>query len=167
MCLKYLFLFENLHVIYYSGSKDNNIKMQFLPNIYSPSSQIWKIARQKGVIFLSNVLSTHTPMLSRKMQFCPISPLQVVVFEKFQDKSRLFFRWTFQVPTSLCYLKKCSFCPISPLQVVRLEKFHDKRGSFLDKCFEYPEPMLSWNMQFLPRISSPCIQIWKLQDKGG
>ena len=61
-------------------------------------------------------LSTHTLCHLEKCSLCPISPLQVVGFEKFQDKRDHFFKMSILVPTSLCYLEKCCFFPISTHQ---------------------------------------------------
>ena len=47
-------------------------------------------------------------------------------------------------------------------------KLQDKRGSFFqDKHFEYPQPMLSWKMQFLPHISSQSSQVWQNSNMNG
>ena len=43
------------------------------------------------------------------MQFLPISPLQVVRFEKFQDKSGLFFKMNILSTTSYVILKNAVF----------------------------------------------------------
>ena len=62
------------------------------------------------------------------MHFCPKSPLQVVKFEKLQDKRGSFFvDKHFEYPHPYVILKS-AFCAKSPLQVVRLEKFQDKGG---------------------------------------
>ena len=98
-----------------------------------------------------NVLSTHSPMLSWKMQFFPISPLQVVRFEKFQDKRRsLFWDKHFEYP-----------------QLYVILKIQDRRGSFLDECFEYPQPYVILKMQFLSHMSSPSSWIWKFLTRTG
>ena len=87
-------------------------------------------SKTEGFFFMTNVLSTHTLCYLEKCSLCPISPLQVVGFEKFQDKRDHFFKMSILVPTSLCYLEKCCFSHIySP--TFRFDKFQDRRVFFM------------------------------------
>ena len=55
------------------------LKMHFLPHISSPSSQVWKIPRQKGAIF-SRWVPTALSYLE-KCSVCSMCPLQVIGHE--------------------------------------------------------------------------------------
>ena len=60
-------------------------KMQFLPHISSPSSQIWKIQRQK-VVFLRQTFCVPTTLCyPENAVFTTYILSQVVIFGKFQD----------------------------------------------------------------------------------
>ena len=52
-----------------------------------------------------------------------------------------FYRWSFGIPTTLCYLQNWMFCPITPFQVVTIQIFIHKLGLFLpDNHFEDLQP---------------------------
>ena len=88
-------------------------EMQFLHNIYYPSSHIEKFQDCREYFFFEKkVLNTYIPLLSSKMQFFPISIPQVVRFQKFQVK-RVFLKRNVLSTTVLCYLKKCILPHIS------------------------------------------------------
>ena len=95
-----------------------------------------------GCFSRTNVQSTHTLMLSWKVQFLlHISSPGSQIWKKFQDKRWLFFfKGNFLSTHALCYLGKYSFYAISPPQIVWFEKFHDKRGLFFftSKCSSCP-----------------------------
>ena len=61
-------------------------KMQFLHHFSSPSSLIWKIPRQKGVVFWDKHFEYPQPCYLEKYNVCPASPLEIVGFNKLQDK---------------------------------------------------------------------------------
>ena len=53
----------------------------------------------------------------------------------------IFYRWSFGIPTTLCYLQNWMFCPITPFQVVTIQIFIHKLGLFLpDNHFEDLQP---------------------------
>ena len=136
--------------------------MQFLPHISSPSSQIWKHQDKRG-LFLKTRWTFYIWVPTAlcylwKCSFCPISPIQVVGHETFQDNSGSFFQDKHLNTPILCYLWKCSFYPISPLQVVRLEKFLDKSGSFFSRwMFGVPMPLCYLQKCSFCPISPVCL----------
>ena len=76
-------------------------KLQLLPYISAPCSQIWNIPRQKWVIFFkTNILSMYTPMLSLKRQLLPhISSPCSQIWKIQRQNWVLFSRLTFWVHT--------------------------------------------------------------------
>ena len=139
-------------------------KMQFLLNISSPSSWIWKSPRQKGAICLTQTFWAPTSLCYlQKCSFCPISPLQVVIFEQFQDKSGSFFfsRQTFWVSTAIYYLEKCSFAPYI-LARIHWTILRLTGGSFFshDEHFQYPQPYVKLkNAVFAPYLLSMYLDL--------
>ena len=127
-------------------------KKQFLPHI-SSHSQMWKILRQKQV-FLRWMFWVPTPLCYlEKYSFCPISSLQVVRFEKFQDTRGSFFQVKcFEYPP-YAIMKKAVFPHISSPSS-QIWKFYN-RDFFETNILSAHSPMLS----------SPSSQIWKIPDK--
>ena len=67
-----------------------------------------------------------------------------------------FYRWSFGIPTTLCYLQNWMFCPITPFQVVTFEKFIHKLGLlFPDNHFEDLQPYAIFKpVCFVPELCS-------------
>ena len=101
--------------------------------------------------------------------FCPITPFQVVRFEKLLHKQGLFFfsRWPFWILTVLCYLQNWTFCPITPFKVVRIETFLHKLGVFFFKMIILSTsiPMLSSKLNFCPITPFKVVRFEKLLHK--
>ena len=88
-------------------------KIQVLPHISSPSSWIWKLWRQNGVICLRQRFWVCTALCYvGKCRFCPISSLHVVGFENSEDKMGSFI-WGkhFEFAQPYVILKNAVFVP--------------------------------------------------------
>ena len=104
-------------------------KMQFLPHISSPSSPIWTIPRQKGVVFLEKLFVYPQPYVMLKNGvLAPYLLSKKFDLKNARQKWVIFSRLTFWVPTCLCYLGKC----ISPPQVVEYEESWQELHFFQD-----------------------------------
>ena len=67
-----------------------------------------------------------------------------------------FYRWSFWMPTTLCYLQNWMFCPITPFQVVTIEKIIHKLGLYFpDNHFEDLQPYVIFKTEcFVPELCS-------------
>ena len=148
-------------------------KMQFLPHISSPDSWIWKIPRQRGSFFQDKCFEYPNPyVILKNAVFAHISPLQVVWFEKLQDKSGLvFLRWMFWVPTALCYLQNALLPNISspssqiwkiPTRTALDSQMPPDPGSWIPRSWtldpqtqtlDSPRPWTPWHRD--PNLSNP------------
>ena len=115
--------------VLYTHSPMSSWKMQFLPHMSSPHIQIWKIPRQKRVIFWDKCFKDTHPMLSLKMQFLShISSPSSQMWKNSKTKVGCFSQ---------------------------------------DEHFEYTHPYVILKMQFLSHICSPSNWIWNILNKSG
>ena len=128
-------------------------KYNFSPYLLSKQSDL-KNSKTKGVFFMTNVLSTHTLCYLEKCSLCPISPLQVVGFEKFQDKRDHFFKMSILVPTSLCYLEKYNFSPYL------LSKQSDLKNSKTKGVFFMTNVLSTHTLCFLEKCCCEGTDYW-------
>ena len=87
----------------------------FVLNSIPKWSELKKMPSQIGVVFFFKtiILSTNNPMLSSKLSV--LSHISIPSGQIWKIPSwtgGTFLRWSFWVPTALCYLQNCSFCPI-------------------------------------------------------
>ena len=130
-------------------------KMQFLPNISPPGTQIWKIPRKKGGHFRGTF---WVPQLYAilKMQFLPHISLPSSQIWKISREKELIFRAISWVHTALYYLEKMQFLCHTSLLSSWIWKNPNKSWSFFqDNHFDSLKPyIILKNAVFTPYLLS-------------